>query len=151
MASTFIVEIYISLLWDTIKMIVSDCDCIFISNFCQILFKFFGIYLYFSNAHHPEIDNQTKVTKIGTSPFLKIWLKFLLWAMFSHNTSLHFSIGISPFKLFMNCSLHQMKQWLSNFYPDHVHEWLLQCNEILWNPHCNLKCMLPILHETPNR
>jgi hypothetical protein len=88
------------------KMIVSDRDPKFTSNFRKGLFKGFGMNLNFSKAYHPESDGQTeRVNKvIEDIPIMYVmdkpsrWEDYLHLVEFAYNNRYHASLKMSPFE-----------------------------------------------------
>jgi hypothetical protein len=88
------------------RSIVSDRDPIFLSHFWQDLFKLCGTKLRMSTAYHPQSDGQTEIVNKALQQYLRCfvhdqprtWGKFLHWAEWNYNTSIHSSTGITPFQ-----------------------------------------------------
>lgn len=84
------------------KSIISDRDLLFISRFWFTLFK-----LRMSTACHTQTDGQTEVVNHCVQQYLrafyhnypKQWGKFLHWAEWHCNTSVHSSTRMSPFQM----------------------------------------------------
>ena len=89
------------------KSLVSDRDPLFISRFWQELFKLNGTKLRMSSSYHPQSDGQTEVINRVIEQFLRAfvhtkpatWGKFLMWAEWSYNTSIHSGTGKTPFEI----------------------------------------------------
>nr|KYP63409.1 Retrotransposable element Tf2 [Cajanus cajan] len=89
------------------KSIVSDRDPIFISRFWSDLFKFSGTLLRMSSSYHPQTDGQTEVMNRTIEQYLRAfahdkpthWFKYLPWAEYHYNTSVHSGSGLSPFEV----------------------------------------------------
>ncbi|MCI20349.1 retrotransposon protein, partial [Trifolium medium] len=89
------------------KSIVSDRDPIFLSKFWKELFRLSGTKLRMSTTYHPQSDGQTKIMNKALQQFLrsfvhnkpKEWGKYLHWAEWHYNTSVHIATGITPFQL----------------------------------------------------
>ena len=89
------------------KIIVSDWDKVFTSQFWQQLFKLSGTTLKLSTAYHLQTDGQSKALNKCVEIYLrcftfenpKEWYKLLSWAEFWYNSSFHHSTGITPFKV----------------------------------------------------
>lgn len=89
------------------KSIVSDRDPIFISWFWSDLFKFSGTLLRMSSSYHPQTDGQTEVMNRTIEQYLRAfvhatpshWTRYLPWAEFHYNTSVHSASGLSPFQV----------------------------------------------------
>jgi transposase InsO family protein len=86
--------------------IISDRDLIFRSKFWQHLFKLAGTSLKMSSSYHPQTDGQSKRVNQCVEIFLRCfvhayprrWKYWLTSAEFWYNTSLHSSLGRSPFE-----------------------------------------------------
>nr|KYP42009.1 Retrotransposable element Tf2 [Cajanus cajan] len=89
------------------KSIVSDRDLIFMSRFWSDLFKFSGTLLRMSSSYHPQSDGQTEVMNRTIEQYLRAfvhetpqhWFKFLPWAEFHYNTSVHSGSKLPPFQI----------------------------------------------------
>ena len=85
--------------------IVSDRDKIFLSTFWSQLFRMHNTSLLHSTAYHPQTDGQTEIANQTLKTYLscfingqpKQWVKWLPWAEYYYNTSLHMSINMPPF------------------------------------------------------
>jgi hypothetical protein len=104
LASRFSVEI--CKLHGMPKSIVSDRDPLFISSFCNELFRVQGTSLRFNTTYHPETDSQTDVVNRGletslrcfTSDYPKQLFKYLNLVEFWHNSIFHSAICMTPFE-----------------------------------------------------
>lgn len=89
------------------KSIILDRDPIFISKFWKTLFQLNGTKLRMSTAYHPQTDGQTEVLKRCLQQYLRSfvhekptdWVKYLHWAEWSYNTSIHTSTGLTPYQV----------------------------------------------------
>lgn len=89
------------------RSLVSDRDPLFLSKFWQELFKFSGTKLRMSSAYHPQSDGQTEVLNRVIEQYLRSfvhqqpssWGKFILWAEWSYNTSIHSATGMTPYEI----------------------------------------------------
>jgi hypothetical protein len=87
--------------------IISDRDKIFISHLWQELFRLDNVKLLMSSSNHPQTDGQTKRVNQCLETSLhcfvhacpKLWVKWLALAEYWYNTSLHSSLGRSPFEV----------------------------------------------------
>ncbi|KAL4196367.1 hypothetical protein AMTRI_Chr04g245810 [Amborella trichopoda] len=89
------------------KTIICDRDPIFTSTFWKELFLLQGTYFKFSYAYHPQTDGQTEVMNrmvemylwcvIGDKP--KEWVRWILWAEYCYNTSVHTSTKKTPYEI----------------------------------------------------
>lgn len=87
--------------------IISDRDRIFTSSFWQTLFQLSGTQLCMSSSYHPQSDGQTERLNQCLETFLRCFVhtcpsKWCLWlsvAEYWYNTSLHSSLGRSPFEV----------------------------------------------------
>ena len=93
-------------LHDMSVAIISDRDRIFLSNFWYELFSLADVQLRMSSSYHPQSDGQTERLNQTMETFLRCFVnacpsKWSLWlssADFWYNTSVHSSIGRSPFE-----------------------------------------------------
>lgn len=87
--------------------IVCDRDPAFTSLFWRELFQLNGTRFNFSSAYHPQTDGQTEAVnktlemylRCFTSSQPKLWTKWLSWAEYCYNTSVHSTTGKSPFEV----------------------------------------------------
>jgi hypothetical protein len=88
------------------KMIASDRDPVFTSNFWKELFRLSGIEFLMCTSYHPKTDGQTEIINKGLQAYLKsfssdkpkdciCWIPLTEW---SYNTSIHTSTKISSFE-----------------------------------------------------
>lgn len=88
-----------------LNSIVSDSDKVFTSNFWKNLFQLQATMFAMSSAYHPQTDGKSEALNKFLEMCLpcftfnnpKSWYKVLAWAEFWYSTSLHSSIGITPF------------------------------------------------------
>nr|GEY04783.1 Ty3/gypsy retrotransposon protein [Tanacetum cinerariifolium] len=88
------------------KIIVSDHDPIFVSHFWKQLFDDSGTKLNHSMTYDPQSDGQAEVVNCGLEQYLRAmvsdrpqqWVRLLLWAKYSYNTSFHSSIKMTPYQ-----------------------------------------------------
>lgn len=89
------------------KSIVLHRDPIFISRFWSDLFKFSGTFLRMSSPYHPQSDGQSEVMNHTIEQYLRAfvhatpsqWFRYLPWAEFHYNTSIHSGSDLSPFQV----------------------------------------------------
>lgn len=89
------------------RSLVSDRDPLFVSGFWQELFKLLGTKLRMSSVYHPQSDGQIEVLNRVIEQYLwsfvhhqpTSWGKFLIWAEWSYNTSIHSTTGLTPFEI----------------------------------------------------
>jgi hypothetical protein len=89
------------------KTIVCDRDPAFTSLFWKELFRLNGVQFNFSSACHPQTDGQTEVVNRTIKMYLRCftsskprdWVQWLPWVKFCYNTSLHSSLGYTPFQV----------------------------------------------------
>lgn len=87
--------------------IITDRDKIFTSNFWQHLFALTDTQLCMSSSYHPQSDGQTERVNQCLETFLrcfvnanpKKWKEWLPLAEYWYNTSMHSSLGKSPFEV----------------------------------------------------
>lgn len=90
-----------------LQSIVSDGDNVFLAKFWCELFRLQGTKLKHSSAYHPQTDGQTEVVNRGIETYMccftstrpKEWFRFLQWAEFSYNASLHVLAHLTPFRI----------------------------------------------------
>lgn len=89
------------------KVLISDRDKIFISSFWQQLFKMADTTLNLSSSYHPQTDGQTERLNQCLETYLrctvnaqpKQWAKWLPFAEYWYNTSVHSALGRFPFEV----------------------------------------------------
>ena len=89
------------------RSLVSNRDPLFVSHFWQELFKLSETKLRMSFAYHPQSDGQIEVMNRVIEQYLRSfvhhhpssWGKFIIWAEWSYNTSVHAAIGLTPFEI----------------------------------------------------
>jgi hypothetical protein len=107
--ATDVVDIFlkeVASLHEIPKMIVSDRDPKFTSNFWKGLFKGFRTNLNFSTAYHPESDRQTERVNRVIEDMLRMyvmdkpsrWEDYLYLVEFTYNNGYHASLKMSPFE-----------------------------------------------------
>lgn len=88
------------------RTMVCDRDPIFVSKYWKELFRLQGTSFNFSSSYHPQTDGPTEVTNHSLEMYLrclasdnqKEWNRWLPWAEYCYNTSLHSSIKTTPFQ-----------------------------------------------------
>lgn len=89
------------------KIIISDRDKVFTSNFWQQLFKLTDTTLNMSSSYHPQTDGQTERLNQCMETYLRCmtqacpskWSKWLSLAECWYNTTFHSALGKSPFEV----------------------------------------------------
>lgn len=113
-------------------VVVSDRDPVFTSNFWQNLFKLAGTELRMSSSYHPQSDGQTERVNQCLETFLrcfvnscpKKWSAWLPTAEFWYNTSLHASLGCSPFEVLYGRKPHTLGISIDDTVPASLSDWL---------------------------
>lgn len=116
------------------EQIVSDRDRIFNSLFWRQLFHLTGTSLNMSSSYHPETDGQSERVNQCLEGYLRCfahacpakWIQWLSLAEFWYNTSMHSSLGKSPFEVLYGrsprqlgisvdstCSVTNLQEWLT--------------------------------------
>jgi transposase InsO family protein len=98
------------------KVIISDRDPIFTSQFWKALFSTLGSELNMSSAYHPETDGQTERVNQCVESYLRCfahacprrWCQFLSLAEYWYNTSPHSALQTSPFVALYG---HEPRHW----------------------------------------
>ena len=88
------------------KIIVSDRDAKFTSNFWKEFYKKTRITLNMSSAYHPKTDGKTKVVNKCLETYLRSfvidkqnkWLQWLHLAEWWYNATYHTSVKMTPFQ-----------------------------------------------------
>ncbi|GAQ89367.1 putative retrotransposon protein [Klebsormidium nitens] len=96
------------------RVIISDRDPRFTSNFWRSLFRLLGTKLSFSTAFHPQTDGQTervnRVIEEALRPYVNArhsdWDLYLTPIEFAYNNSVQLSTGHSPF--YLNTGRHPL-------------------------------------------
>lgn len=104
------------------RVIVSDRDAIFTSAFWKELSRLQGVKLHMSSAYHPQSDGHAEGLNKCLETYLRCycfqqqhsWFNWLHWAEYSYNTSVHSSMGITPFQAVYGIS----PPTLSPYVPD---------------------------------
>ena len=121
------------------RSLVSDRDPLFVSHFWQELFKMSGTKLRMSSAYHPQFDGQTEAMNRVTEQYLRAfvhqkpstWGRFLIWAEWSYNTSIHSATGMTPCEITFGKQPPSLLQYLEgNSNVEAVDEWLTQREKI---------------------
>jgi ferritin-like metal-binding protein YciE len=115
------------------QAIVSDRDPVFTSSLWQELFRLTQTELRMSSARHPETDGQTERVNQCLEGFLrcfvsswqKKWVQWIPLAEFWYNTTVHSSLGKTPFEaiyghkprhfgidIVESCAVPNLQQWL---------------------------------------
>lgn len=89
------------------KIIISDRDKVFTSNFWQQLFKITDTTLNMSSSYHPQTDGQTERLNQCLETYLRCmtnacptkWPKWLALAEYWYNTTFHSALKRSPFEV----------------------------------------------------
>lgn len=89
------------------KVIISNRDNIFLSNFWHKFFKLLGVELHYSTAYHPQSDGQTKVVNRCLETYLRCmtgecpikWANWLSLAEFLYNTNYHIALKTTPIQV----------------------------------------------------
>lgn len=103
------------------KSMVSDRDPIFLSKFWQELFRLSGTKLRMSSAYHPQSDGQTEVVNKSLQQYLRcfahqqprLWGKYLHWAEWHYNTSIHTATGLTPYQVVFGKPPPTLQQYVS--------------------------------------
>ncbi|KAL4186704.1 hypothetical protein AMTRI_Chr09g35320 [Amborella trichopoda] len=89
------------------KSIICYMDFVFTSAFCKELFRLQGTSFNFSLAYHPQTNGQMEVVNRTVDMYLrcftsnnpKEWVRWIAWAEYSYNTSIHSSTGKTPYEI----------------------------------------------------
>lgn len=89
------------------KILVSDCDPLFITKFWQELFQLSGTKLRISSAYYLQSNGQTKVLNRVIEQYLRAfvhnkpssWGKSFIWYGWSYNTFKRSALGASPYEI----------------------------------------------------
>ena len=115
-------------------------SAVFMSHFWKSLFKSQGTSLKMSTAYHPQTDGQTKVVNHCIETYLRCfasskprsWAKFLPWAEYWYNTSLHYAINTTPFQVVYGRDPSPLIQGIPSALPNSTMDQLLQdCDYML--------------------
>jgi hypothetical protein len=112
--------------------IISDRSPVFTSTFWQHLFKSVGAELKLSSSYHPQTDGQTERVNqcletslccfVNACP--KKWIDWLPAAEYWYNTSLHSSLGCSPFEVLYGGQPRSLGISSDSAIPTSVSDWL---------------------------
>jgi len=89
------------------QSIVSDRNPMFTSAFWTELMRLTGTKLFMSSAFHPQMDGQTEAANRVIIMYLRCftgdrprqWLRWLLWAEYTYNTTFQSSLWETPFRV----------------------------------------------------
>ncbi|KAI5316983.1 hypothetical protein L3X38_036690 [Prunus dulcis] len=89
------------------QSIVCDRDPTFTSLFWRELFRLQGTSFNFSSSYHPQTDGQTEVVNRTVEMYLrcftshnqKEWVRWIPWAAYCYNTSIHASTKKTPYEI----------------------------------------------------
>ena len=101
------------------KVIVSDRDPKFTSNFWKSLFKGLGTQLNLSTAYHPEMDGNTKISNQVLEDMLRMYVMekshkledYLHLVEFAYNNNFQVSVGMSPFEILYGRKCNNPISW----------------------------------------
>lgn len=104
------------------RSLVSNRDPLFVSHFWQELFKLSGTKLRMSSTYHPQSDRQTEVMNRVIEQYLRSFVhhhpssqgKFIIWAEWSYNTSVHAATGLTLFKITFGEKPSSIPDYLAN-------------------------------------
>lgn len=116
------------------KVIISDRDRIFTSQFWECLFTMAGIKLHMSSSYHPQSDGQTERVNQCLEIFLRCfihatprkWAAWLYLAEFWYNSSYQSTVHKTPFEVVYgyqpshfgismeDCVVPDLAEWLSD-------------------------------------
>lgn len=122
------------------QSLVSDRDPLFISRFWQELFKLSGTKLCMSSAYHPQTDGQTEVMNRVIEQYLRSLVhqkpatsgRFLIWAEWSYNTSVHYATRMSPYEITFGKKPLNLSQYLEGTSKvEAVDDWLKHRDQII--------------------
>jgi hypothetical protein len=128
------------------KVIVSDRDPKFTSNFWKELFHQVGTSLTMSTSYHPQTDGQTEVVNKFLEGYLRNfvndrqtqWINWLHLAEWWYNSTYHTSTKMSPFEALYGYPPPSIKEYVINSKVPDVKDYLATSDEIL----CTLKAHL---------
>lgn len=140
MAKLFLAEIY--RLYRLPKIIVSDRDPTFTSQFWQHLFKVMGTKLTMSTSYHPQIDGQTERLNRCLETYLRAmvlneprrWVKWLPLAEWWYNSNHHSALNTAPFQALYGYNPSQIPMgYLPHYTPTTVGIKLAERQQFLQN------------------
>ena len=122
------------------KSLVSDRDPLFVSHFWQEFFKLSGTKLRMSSAYHPQSDGQTEVMNRIVEQYLRAfvhhqpstWGRFLTWAEWSYNTSVHSATGMTPYEITFGKKPPCFRQYIEGTSKiEAIDEWFIQRDRMI--------------------
>jgi hypothetical protein len=117
--------------------IISDCDRVFTSRFCRLLFQLASTKLRMSTSYHPQTDGQTERINQCMETYLRCfaqacprrWSQWLSLAEFWYNSSFHSALGRTPFEILYGFPPRQLGLDVASAAPvPDLSAWLSECD-----------------------